>query len=163
MDRSRKFIFLIATLAMTGAFSGACDSGTQEPAAPDHSTSPDAGDAGLVPSPSETSAAAAPDLPDEFPEELTVYPGSTSSLTKGVVANGVPMAAVQLQTADSPDEVFDFYLDKFGRDGWVIEEQTGSQIKNIVTATNGKCRAIMMATPKDDGGTGTNIFLVTEC
>ena len=37
MDRARKFVSMVSALAMTGALAMACDSGTEEPAAPDQS------------------------------------------------------------------------------------------------------------------------------
>ncbi len=167
MHRSRNFSSLAAVLAMTCVFTVACDSGTQEPAAPANSvpaTSDDAtgsqGDA-IPPSPTELPEGSAAAIPGEFPDEVPIYPGSLPAQGKGLVSDGVPMAAVQLQTTDSPKEVYDFYLDKLTREGWTIEEREDLAGKNAITATNGKCTATVLAAPSEDGG--SSIFLLTEC
>jgi hypothetical protein len=169
MNRSRKLTFLIAALAMAGVFTVACDSGTQEPAAPDGSKSLTAGDATDSQSDSTPSSILPTDLPEgvvaaipkEFPDEVPIYPGSVPTEGKGMVSDGVPTAAVQLQTADTPEEVFDFYTDKLSQDGWTIEDRDGFEGKNAVSATNGTCRTIMLAAPAENGG--TTIVLITEC
>ena len=165
MARSHTFFFLISTLALAGVFTMACDSGTQEPeATPTDATIPlesDAADemqAELDPATDDTGDS---EIPDAFPEEVPIYPGSTTTQGKGAVLNGTPMAAVQLQTSDSPAEVYEYYLEKFGRDGWTIDPDKNLKGKNSVSATNGKCTATMLAAPSEDGG--ADVFIVTEC
>jgi len=167
MHRSRKFSSLAAVLAMTCVFTVACDSGTQEPAAPADSvpaTSDDGTgslDDAAPPSPTELPEGSAAAIPGEFPDEVPIYPGSLPAQGKGLVSDGVPMAAVQLKTTDSPKKVYDFYLDKLMREGWTIEEREGLEGKNAISATNGKCTATVLAAPSEDGG--SSIFLLTEC
>ena len=166
MDRSRKFSFLIIALAMAGVFTVACDSGTQEPAAPAGSkplTSSKAADSQSSSrlSPSALAKGVVAAIPDGFPAEVPIYPGSVPSMGKSGVSDGIPMAAVQLLTTDSPEQVYDFYMEKFSSEGWTIEEQhAGLRGKNAVTATNGKCKATMLAAPDENG---TLVFLITEC
>ena len=169
MNRSRKLTFLIAALVMAGVFTVACDSGTQEPAAPDGSkplTPGDATDSQSDSTPSSTLPTDLPEgavatIPEAFPDEVPIYPGSVPAQGRGTVSDGVPMAAVQLQTSDTPEEVFDFYTDKLSQDGWTIEDRGGLEGQNAVSATNGTCRATMLAAPAENGG--TTIFLITEC
>ncbi len=111
MDRARKFLSPLAALAMTSLLAVACDSGTQEPAAPDNEmpiTSGDARDANSDGMPTEPAEAPTADIPDEFPSEVPIYPGSVASQSKGAVSgDGGPMAAVQLQTSDAPKKVYE--------------------------------------------------------
>lgn len=166
MDRSRKFSFLIVALAMAGVFTVACDSGTQEPAAPDQPaplTSSDATDSqsDLAPLPTDLPEGTVAAIPETFADEVPIYPGAVPALGKGVVVDGVSMAGVHLESTDAPQKVYDFYVDKLSREGWTIEKRGGSEGKNAVAATNGNCKALMLAAPAEGGG--TNLFLITEC
>ena len=115
MARSRTYFILIATLMLTGMLSIACDSGTQEPTAdPAEATSPlDSADE--APDDSAATDGLGPDgeevIPEAFPEDVPIYPGSTAALGKGAVLDGTPMAAIQLQTNDSPEEVYEFGIE----------------------------------------------------
>jgi hypothetical protein len=165
MDRARKFLSLFAALAMTSLLAVACDSGTQEPAAPDDEmpiTSGDARDADSEATPTEPAEGSIADIPDEFPSEVPIYPGSVAAQSKGAVSDSGPMAALQLQTSDAPEKVYDFYLEKFSGEGWTIEDHEGFEGKNAISATNGRCTATIMAAPAEDGG-GSNVFVITEC
>jgi hypothetical protein len=75
MDRIRKFALLIAGLAMAGAFAVACDSGTQEPAAPDRPTSSITIDDTAQGSPAVNPGALRDDVP--------VYPGAAVAVSAG--------------------------------------------------------------------------------
>ena len=100
MDRFRKFPSLLTALAMACLFTAACDSGTQEPAAPDTAMPVTQDDASPAPSvPRELAEGSTATIPDEFPNEIPIYPGSMASQGKGTISDGVPMAAVQLETA----------------------------------------------------------------
>jgi len=160
MDRSRKFCSLIAALALAGFIAVACDSGTQEPDAPDHSAPGEAADSQNAPVPLPTDGQVAT-IPETFAEEVPIYPGSVPAIGKGAVVDGVSMAGVQLQSSDDSETVYDFYAEKFSRDGWTIEKRDDVSNNNAISATNGKCTALMLAAP--DGAGGTSIFLVTEC
>lgn len=165
MHRSRKFSFILATLAIAGVFAVACDSGTQEPAAPDDSMSGTMGEAaesaGEAAVPTELAEGSTATIPEEFSEDVPIYPGALASQGKGAISDGSPMAAVQLQTTDSPKEVYDYYVEQFSKNGWTIQDQKGLKDKNAVSATNGKCTATVLAAPSEDGG--TQVFLLTEC
>jgi hypothetical protein len=100
-------------------------------------------------------------IPENFPEDVPLYPGSNAAQGKGAVIDGKQNAAVQLQTGDSPEEVYEFYVDKFTRDGWTIDPGEAMKDKNAVSATKDNCRAQMLAAPAEDGG--SLIFVITEC
>lgn len=162
MDRSRKFSSLLTALAMACLFTAACDSGTQEPAAPD--TEMPVTQADTTPEasvPRELAEGSTATIPEEFPDEIPIYPGAMASQGKGMTSEDVPMAAVQLETSDSPEEVYEFYMDQLSRNGWTIQERESLEGKNAVSATNGKCTATILATPSEDGG--TLVFLLSEC
>lgn len=173
MARSHTFSFLIVSLAVTGLLAVACDSGTQEPDAPtpeplkiEESGAPSAVDVGESGFPASRYPADLPEgvvaaVPDNFPEELPLYPGSAPAQGRGVDVEGVPMSALQLLTMDPPETVYEFYREKFESDGWEIEDRESFRGKNAISATNGKCKASMLVTPTEDGG--SDIFLITEC
>jgi hypothetical protein len=160
MDCFRKLSLLIASLVMAGVFTVACDSGTQEPEAPDTSTPLESGEATT---PAEKSEDAAASIPEEFPNEIPIYPGSVPAQGRGAVSDGVPMAAVQLQSSDTPEEVYDIYKEKLSRKGWTIEKRADHEGKNVVSATNGECTATVLAAPSEDEDGSTSIFIFTEC
>ena len=173
MARSQKLSFLIVSLALTGLLATACDSGTQEPDAPtpeplkvEESAAANAVDVSESGYPASRYPADLPEgviaaVPDNFPEELPLYPGSAPAQGRGVDVEGVPMAALQLLTMDPPETVYEFYREKFQADGWEIEDRENFRGKNAISATNGKCKASMLVTPTEDGG--SDIFLITEC
>jgi hypothetical protein len=100
-------------------------------------------------------------IPEEFSKDVPIYPGALASQGKGAVSDGSPMAAVQLQTTDTPEEVYDFYVEQLSQNGWTIQEKEGLEGKNAVSATRGECTATILAAPSEDGG--TQVFLLTEC
>jgi len=166
MHRSRKLSLLIATVVLAGMFAVACDSGTQEPAAPDTSKPPQSSNETELQSqsslpPVEVREGLTPGIPEEFPSEVPIYPGAVAAQGKSAVANGVPLAAVQLRSTDSPEKVYGFYRQKLNNEGWTLDERENLEGKNAVTATNGNCKAMMVAGPGEDGG--SEIFLITEC
>jgi hypothetical protein len=173
MARSHRISFLIVSLALIGLLAAACDSGTQEPDAPKpeplevEDSAPtnavDVSESGFPASryPTDLADGVSPSVPDNFPAELPLYPGSAPAQGRGVDVEGVPMAALQLLTMDPPETVYEFYRDRLQNDGWEIEDREEFRGKNAISASNGKCKASMFVTPTDDGG--SDIFLVTEC
>jgi len=172
MNRSRNLSLLIASLAMACVFTIACDSGTQEPEAPAQAPAQGAsaplesGEGTELQSqsplpPTEVREGLSPGMPADFPSDVPIYPGSVPAQGKSAVADGIPLAAVQLRSNDSAEVIYDFYRDKLSRDGWTLDERKNLEGKNAVTATNGDCKAMMVAGPSEEGG--SQIFLITEC
>ena len=180
MDRSRNIVPLIATLAFAGLFAVACDSGTQEPAAPteaEPTTSTHSDDAGSMPNQDEIDEkiAAIPEsrfmkdlpegveaaVPDSFPKDLPIYPGSAPAQGKAAELDGSPMAAVQFLTVDPPEEVYGYYLENLEGEGWILEERPELSGKNAISASKGECRAMILIAPSEDGG--SDIAVVSEC
>lgn len=146
MDRLRQFAFMIAGLALIGLLATACDSGTQEPAAPaapDETASPqDAADTSSRPADeipeerlSNLPEGAVGEIPDNFPQDVAIYPGSVPAQGKGTEVEGAPISALQLMSMDPPETVYEFYVDKLENDGWTIEEREGFAERRAITAT----------------------------
>ena len=173
MARAHRISFLIVSVVMAGLLAMACDSGTQEPDAPTPEPlkveqsgggeTVDVSESGYPASryPSDLPEGVLGTIPDTFPKDLPLYPGSAPAQGRGVDVEGVPMAALQLLTMDPPETVYEFYREKFSIDGWEIEDNEAFRGKNAISASNGKCKASMLVAPTEDGG--SDIFLITEC
>ncbi len=180
MDRSRRIAPVIMSLALAALLSAACDSGTQEPAAPTeaspaHSSSADEDASATTQAEVEEKIAAIPEsryvkdlpegveaaIPDNLPKDLPIYPGSAPAQGKGTEIEGRPMAAVQLLTIDSPDEVFGYYKETLEVQGWTLEDRPELSGKQALAATKGGCKATLLVAPAEGGG--SDIFMVSEC
>jgi hypothetical protein len=153
MDRFRKFAYLIVGLAMAGAFAVACDSGTQEPAAPD---SP-------IPSVTiEDTAQGSPAvIPGAMRDDVPVYPGAVATSTGGTGAEGTSITGLSLTTKDAPEKVYDYYVENLESEGWAIEKKQGSSGQNSLSGMKGGCKLRMIVVPSEDGG--SNMIMTTEC
>lgn len=172
---------LVAAAAALALSVAACDSGTQEPAAP----TPAAPEATEEAAPAEESAATPPAaakregdidssrfptelpegvtaaVPDNFPADVPLYPGAQPAQGKGVEIEGSPQAAVQLLTNDAYPEVHKFYSDQLQSQGWTISEDTENEAAAVIQASKDKCKAHILVTPVEGGG--SDIFIATEC
>jgi hypothetical protein len=186
MDRSRPFTQHLISMAFTFAafavigLTAACDSGTQEPDAPEASNEFGAapGTPAAEPSPS---APAAPrdgsiasdrfpsDLPDgivaeiphNFPSNIPIYPGAQPAQGRGAEIEGSPVSGVQLLSNDDAADVFSFYETELRANGWEITESENSAIANSISATNGSCKAVLFIQASPKGG--SDIFVLNEC
>jgi hypothetical protein len=185
MHRTRPFVLrssrpvLAVLLGALAALALACDSGTQEPAAP----TPAAPESGA---PTEAdgeapAAEAAPatgdidpsrfttdlaegvtaSIPDNFPAEVPIYPGSQPGIGRGVDIEGVATAGVQLLTNDAHADVQKFYVDHFTKEGWTLGGDAEAEAVGIIQATKGDCKASILVSPAESGG--SDIYIVTEC
>ena len=152
MDRIRKFALLIAGLAMAGAFAVACDSGTQEPAAPDRPTSSITID--------DTAQGAPAIIPGALRDDVPVYPGAVAVGAGGSGAEGASTTGFQLTTKDAPEKVYEFYVENLENEGWAIET-TGGNGLNAISGTKEGCKVRMMVAPSEDGG--SNMIMTTDC
>ena len=167
--------FALALLAL------ACDSGTQEPAAP----TPDASEAASEAGASEQGADSAPapiaregaidsarfptelaegvtaSVPDNFPTDVPIYPGAQAAQGKGVEIEGSPQSAVQFLTNDALDDVHKFYSSELGSKGWTLDSDSENEAAATIQATKDNCKANVLITPAEGGG--SDIFIVTEC
>jgi hypothetical protein len=153
MDRIRKFALLIAGLAMAGAFAVACDSGTQEPAAPDRPTSSITID--------DTAQGSPAVIPGALRDDVPVYPGAVAVSGGGSGAEGDSATGVGLTSKDAPEKVFDFYAENLENEGWAIEKRQGSGGQNAISGTKGGCQVRMIVVPSEDGG--SNMIMTTDC
>lgn len=191
MNRTRSFLFAPAarfaparsiawgaTFAL-GLFALACDSGTQEPAAPTPAA-PEATEAaapaaeGSAPAPAaregeidssrfptELPEGASAAIPDNFPTDLPVYPKSQPAQGKGVEHEGSPQSVVQLLTNDAVPDVHRFYSTELQSKGWTIAEDAETDGTATIQAGKDKCKANILITPAEHGG--SDIIIVTEC
>ncbi|MEZ4334830.1 MAG: hypothetical protein R3F35_23980 [Myxococcota bacterium] len=170
-----KSIAALSTLALGLT---ACDSGTQEPAAPTPSA-PEATTEETAPAHESAAAPAArggdidssrfptelPEgvtaaVPDSFPSEVPIYPGAQPAQGKGVEIDGSPQSAVQLLTNDAYTDVHRFYSDKLQSGGWTISEDSENDAAATIQASKDKYKASILITPAPGGG--SDIFIVTE-
>ncbi|MBK7950800.1 MAG: hypothetical protein IPK00_19095 [Deltaproteobacteria bacterium] len=175
---------LMAAFAALALAVVACDSGTQEPAAPTPDTAESAG-ATPEAAPADESAATAPAaaaregdidsarfptelpegvtaaVPDNFPADVPLYPGAQPAQGKGVEIEGSPQAAVQLLTNDAFPDVHKFYSEQLQSKGWTLSEDTVNEGAGLIQASKDKCKAHVLVTPVE--GSGCDIYIATEC
>lgn len=179
MDRIRTFLIFALTLPLIGALAVGCNTGTEEPAAPQTEAAANTADA------AEAAAAAADVVPDEihpsrFPElegdleaavpdtygsDLPVYPGSVPAQGRGESSEDGDVAALQLLTNDPPEKAFGYYQDELESKGWNFETQeeaTAEEERSSISVTKDGCKAIFMFVPSESGA-GTDIFSISSC
>ena len=163
MDRSRSFVSGLAALIVAGLFVVACDSGTQEPAAPEDPGSA-AGIAKPIPDsrfPTDLPTGVTAAIPENFPDNVPIYPGSQPARGYAKQAEEMGMYALQLATMDSPSKVHEFYRTGLEASGWDLAPDRDHGEDSAIAATVGDCKILLMITPSDDGG--SDIFMITEC
>ena len=164
--------FAIALLAL------ACDSGTQEPAPPTPAAPEATSDAtsanDSVPAPSaregEIDSSRFPTdlpegvtaaVPDNFPPDVPIYPGSQPAQGKGIDIDDSPQSAVQFVTNDATADVHKFYSEQLAGKGWTIGEDTESERGTAIQASKGDCKTNILILPAEGGG--SDIMVVSEC
>jgi hypothetical protein len=184
MDRSRTLAQQVLAMAFAIALVGltaACDSGTQEPDAPE-AAAPEYGAPEAAPEPevveavppTPTDGTISPDrfpmelldgitaeVPDNFPNDIPIYPGAEPAQGKGGEVKGSQNSGVQLLSNDSPGLIFGFYEDSLKSNGWQIDESRNDPMTGMINASKGSCKASMFFTVSPKGG--TDIFIVTQC
>lgn len=178
---SRSLRAILCALALTGFLAIGCDSGTQEPDAPksepaeygmtEPSTSPEpakrpAGEArsGEVDSsrfPSDLPEGVEAAVPDNFPSDISIYPGASPAQGRGIDQDGSPMSAVQLVTNDAAPDVYDFYLNDLRSNGWDVSDGQTFGNNSGIQATKGECTAQLLISPAEGGG--SDVYVVTSC
>ena len=66
-------------------------------------------------------------LPDDMPVELPSYPGSTLMASLRQVVSDDAVYFIVLDTADSPDEVLQYYEEAFSEDPWQVEATSSTE------------------------------------
>lgn len=168
-------LFALVLLAL------ACDSGTQEPAAPAAEatdTAPDSAateeSTGSAPAavaregaidsarfPTELAEGATAAVPDNFPSDIPIYPGAQAAQGKGIEIEGSPQSAVQLLTNDALGDVHKFYSTELGSKGWTLDVDEEKDGGATIQATKDNCKTNIMITPAEGGG--SDLFIVSEC
>ncbi len=185
-DRTHTFRSLraiLCALMFTGFLALGCDSGTQEPDAPeaepaeygvvDPNAEPDqepakrpSGEArtGAVDSsrfPQNLPEGVSASVPDNFPSDISIYPGSSPAQGRGVDNDGSPLSAVQLITNDAAADVYDFYVNDLRNNGWEVADGQTLGNNSSIKATKGDCTAQLLITPAEGGG--SDVYLMTGC
>ena len=86
-------------------------------------------------------------LPEGFPSDVPVYPGSTVTMSMAA-KDGMHVA---LKSADAPSKVAKFYTEKLKTSGWEIETTMNTEDGSMISGKKGK-RSVMAAANKDSGG-----------
>jgi len=99
------------------------------------------------------------EIPEEFPKDVPIFPGSTpmaymSSPDEGVI--------VTFKSSEKQQDIFDFYQSKLADDGWEILENPKSgqklafnavkadrRVQVIVAGTKGDSRVSVIVTPEN--------------
>ena len=180
VDLRRGATLFLAFLALA-LLAVACDSGTQEPAAPETAMPDAAADAGApaatpgdVPAaaartgeidptrfPAELPEGATASVPDNFPGDVPIYPGSQAAIGKGIEIEGSPQSAVQFLTNDALGDVHTFYSNELAAKGWTLDSETENEASAVIQATKNDCKVNVLILPAESGG--SDIFIVTEC
>lgn len=184
MHRIRSLTSFLLVLPLLGAVALGCNTGTEEPAAPEAETDSSAtGQRGAAEdAATETDSAGmssiatdidptrfptslpegiTAEVPRNYPADLPIYPNAAPSQGKGVDHEGLALAAVQLLTNDSPAEAFEFYKRELASKGWTIEKAEDMGKNSAISVNRDGCKATILITPGQDGG--ADIYTVTEC
>ncbi|MFK7896198.1 MAG: hypothetical protein AB8G23_10200 [Myxococcota bacterium] len=172
----------LCAVALTSFLAIGCDSGTQEPDAPDakpaeygsatpadmakeEPTKP-TGEAreGEVDSsrfPRDLPEGVDAAVPDNFPSDIGIYPGSSAAQGRGIELEGGPLSAVQLVTNDAAPDVYDYYVNDMRKQGWEVQDGQIFGANSGIQATKDNCTASIMVAPAEGGG--SDIYVITEC
>lgn len=173
-------VLLVALFALV-LLALACDSGTQEPAAPAAEATESAPDAaateestGSAPAavaregdidsarfPTELPEGVTAAVPDNFPSDVPIYPGAQPAQGKGVEIDGSPQSAVQFLTNDALGDVHKFYTTELGSKGWTLDLDEENEGAATIQATKDNCKTNILITPAEGGG--SDLFIVSEC
>jgi hypothetical protein len=173
-------VLLVALFALV-LLALACDSGTQEPAAPAAETTEAAPDAaateestGSAPAavaregdidsarfPTELPEGVTAAVPDNFPSDVPIYPGAQPAQGKGVEIDGSAQSAVQFLTNDALGDVHKFYTTELGSKGWTLDLDEENEGAATIQATKDNCKTNILITPAEGGG--SDLFIVSEC
>ncbi|MHB1034901.1 MAG: hypothetical protein ACYC35_12055 [Pirellulales bacterium] len=85
-------------------------------------------------------------LPESFPKDVPVYPGSTVATS----ATMKEATQVSLQTGDSTQKAVTFYQSKLKENGWDIENTMNMQQGNMLAAKKADSRLTVMIMAQDD-------------
>jgi hypothetical protein len=178
MDSIRNYLILAFTLPLIGALAVGCNTGTEEPDAPKTETAAEAAalngnadtDTEATRPPDEIDpsrfaelpAGTAAAVPDNYLEDLPLYPGAVASLGRGDSSEAGETAGFQLLTNDSPDQAFGYYRDELESKGWDIRSADEESERMTIAVTKDNCKAIFMFVPSETG-TGTDIVTISSC
>jgi hypothetical protein len=96
-------------------------------------------------------------LPEGFPKDVPIYPGSTIAVS-AAVQNGMH---VSLKTADPSTKVAAFYKEKLKAEGWEIETTMNTEDSSMVVGKKDK-RSVAVVAGRDSDGSTVNLTVQSE-
>ena len=96
-------------------------------------------------------------LPDDFPKDVPVYPGSTVTMSMAAKDG----THVTLKSADPASKVVAFYKEKLKENGWEIETTMNTEEMSMVSGKKEK-RTVMAMTNRDSGGSIVSLTVQQE-
>ena len=96
-------------------------------------------------------------VPDGFPKDVPVYPGSTVTMSMAA-KDGMHVA---LKTADPSGKVVAFYNEKLKASGWEIEATMNTGESSMVSGKKDK-RSVVAVTGRDSDGTTITLTVQPE-
>ena len=163
---------MVGLLALVG-----CESGTQEPdapeaeavefgaapmAAPEAAASRPAGSGSIDPSrfPEELPEGAQAAIPENFPSTMPIYPNASPSMGMSGAVNDDERSGMALLSNDSLADVVAFYQSNLDAGGWQITDTKVMGPNTAITATSDCGTTVLMLRASEDGG--TDIYQVTQ-
>ncbi len=99
------------------------------------------------------------EIPDEFPKDVPIFPGSTPMAFMSAPGEGI---IVTFKSGEEQQDIFDFYRSSLADGGWSIIEDTkftrrlsldaikeNRKVSVIVAGTKGDSRVSVIVTPED--------------
>ncbi len=164
---------MVGLVALVG-----CESGTQEPDAPEAeavefgatpeadassaAASRPASSGSIDPSrfPEELPEGAQAAIPENFPSTMPVYPNASPSMGMSGAVNDNERSGVALLSNDSLADVVAFYETNLDAGGWEITDTKVIGPNTSITATSDCGTTVLMLRTSEDGG--TDIYQLTE-
>jgi len=159
-----------------------CESGTQEPDAPEAeavefgaapmaapeasessaAASRPAGSGSIDPSrfPEELPEGAQAAIPENFPSTMPIYPNASPSMGMSGAVNDAERSGMALLSNDSLADVVAFYQSNLDAGGWEITDTKVMGQNTAITATSDCGTTVLMLRASEDGG--TDIYQVTQ-
>lgn len=92
-------------------------------------------------------------LPDDFPADFPIYPGSDILSSWSAEGNGTQGQAIVWQTADPEDKVSDYFKEKLESSGWKISSSFEAEGSRTITFEKGETTGFIGITAGEEGKT----------
>jgi hypothetical protein len=96
-------------------------------------------------------------VPEDFPEDIPVYPGATPIIHTSVKGGRM----LQLKTSDAIDKVRAFYKEKLKAEGWKEESESSTDAIKLLNNTK-DTRTLSVVITQGDDGTSLTLSVSTK-